>query len=87
MTAKPTSTTSARGGRLLGHADRSGRGSWRSSRARHELRGRTELEIEMEEEIIDAVPSIEMVRMVNSGTEATMSALSLARGGRGATAS
>ncbi len=40
----------------------------------------TELEIEMAEEIIDAVPSIEMVRMVNSGTEATMSAIRLARG-------
>jgi glutamate-1-semialdehyde 2,1-aminomutase len=34
----------------------------------------------MAEEIIDAVPSVEMVRMVNSGTEATMSALRLARG-------
>src|ERR1041384_4399573 len=32
-----------------------------------------ELEVELAEEIIDAVPSIEMVRMVNSGTEATMS--------------
>jgi len=40
----------------------------------------TELEVEMAEEITDAVPSIEMVRMVNSGTEATMSALRLARG-------
>jgi glutamate-1-semialdehyde 2,1-aminomutase len=30
--------------------------------------------------VIDAVPSIEMVRMVNSGTEATMSAIRLARG-------
>ncbi|HKQ51674.1 MAG TPA: glutamate-1-semialdehyde 2,1-aminomutase [Pyrinomonadaceae bacterium] len=40
----------------------------------------TELEIQMAEEIIDAVPSIEMVRMVNSGTEATMSAIRLARG-------
>nr|MBA3805862.1 glutamate-1-semialdehyde 2,1-aminomutase [Acidobacteriota bacterium] len=40
----------------------------------------TELEIEMAEEIIAAVPSVEMVRMVNSGTEATMSALRLARG-------
>jgi len=40
----------------------------------------TELEVEMAEEIIDAVPSVEMVRMVNSGTEATMSALRLARG-------
>lgn len=40
----------------------------------------TDLEIELAEMIIDAVPSIEMVRMVNSGTEATMSAIRLARG-------
>ena len=39
-----------------------------------------ELEVELAEEIIAAVPSIEMVRMVNSGTEATMSAIRLARG-------
>lgn len=40
----------------------------------------TELEIELAEMVIDAVPSIEMIRMVNSGTEATMSAIRLARG-------
>jgi len=40
----------------------------------------TELEVEMAEAIIDMVPSVEMVRMVNSGTEATMSAIRLARG-------
>jgi glutamate-1-semialdehyde 2,1-aminomutase len=40
----------------------------------------TELEIELAEEIIDAVPSMEMLRLVNSGTEATMSALRVARG-------
>jgi glutamate-1-semialdehyde 2,1-aminomutase len=40
----------------------------------------TEREIELAEEIGDAVPSIEMVRLVNSGTEATMSAVRLARG-------
>ncbi len=40
----------------------------------------TELEIELAELIIDAVPSVDMVRMVNSGTEATMSAIRLARG-------
>ncbi|MBN1932513.1 MAG: glutamate-1-semialdehyde 2,1-aminomutase [Desulfobacterales bacterium] len=39
-----------------------------------------DLEIELAELIIEAVPSIEMVRMVNSGTEATMSAIRLARG-------
>ena len=40
----------------------------------------TELEIEMAEKIAELVPSIEKVRMVNSGTEATMSAIRLARG-------
>ena len=37
-------------------------------------------ELELAEMIIDAVPSVEMVRLVNSGTEACMSALRLARG-------
>ena len=40
----------------------------------------TELEVEMADIIVEMVPSIEMVRMVNSGTEATMSAIRLARG-------
>lgn len=40
----------------------------------------TELEIELAELICALVPSIEMVRMVSSGTEATMSAIRLARG-------
>ena len=40
----------------------------------------TESEIEIAEEICKLVPSIEQVRMVSSGTEATMSALRLARG-------
>ena len=40
----------------------------------------TDAEVEMAELIIDAFPSIEMVRMVNSGTEAAMSAIRLARG-------
>ncbi|MBF0124318.1 MAG: glutamate-1-semialdehyde 2,1-aminomutase [Magnetococcales bacterium] len=39
----------------------------------------TEAEVELAEQIIQLVPSIEMVRLVNSGTEATMSALRLAR--------
>ncbi|HKR00905.1 MAG TPA: glutamate-1-semialdehyde 2,1-aminomutase [Pyrinomonadaceae bacterium] len=66
---------------ILGHAERE------VITALHRVLGRgtsygapTELEIEIAEEIIDAVPSIEMVRMVNSGTEATMSAIRLARG-------
>ena len=40
----------------------------------------TELEVQLAQEVVDAVPSIEMVRMVSSGTEATMSAIRLARG-------
>ena len=40
----------------------------------------TAKEIEMAELICEMVPSIEKVRMVNSGTEATMSAIRLARG-------
>ena len=40
----------------------------------------TELEIDMAQLIVDAFPSIDMVRMVSSGTEAAMSAIRLARG-------
>ncbi len=40
----------------------------------------TEIEIDMSRRICELVPSIEMVRMVSSGTEATMSAIRLARG-------
>ena len=40
----------------------------------------TELEVELAQRIVDAVPSVEMVRLVNSGTEAVMSAIRLARG-------
>jgi glutamate-1-semialdehyde 2,1-aminomutase len=42
-------------------------------------------EVELAELIIDAAPSVEMVRLVNSGTEATMSALRVARGFTGRT--
>jgi len=66
---------------LLGHADPE------VTKAIQEAAGRgtsygapNELEIQLAEEIIDAVPSIEMVRLVNSGTEATMAAIRLARG-------
>src|SRR6185437_1044493 len=45
----------------------------------------TQLEIDLAQEVVDAVPSIEMVRMVSSGTEATMSAIRLARGVTGRT--
>ena len=66
---------------ILGHADDEVIEAIREALARGTSYGApTRLEIEMAEEIIDAVPSVEMVRMVNSGTEATMSAIRLARG-------
>ena len=69
---------------ILGHADAEVVEALREALARGTSYGApTELELEMAEEIIDAVPSVEMVRMVNSGTEATMSALRLARGVKG----
>ncbi len=40
----------------------------------------TDLEVELAQLIVERIPSVEMVRMVNSGTEATMSAIRLARG-------
>jgi glutamate-1-semialdehyde 2,1-aminomutase len=45
----------------------------------------TEIETDLAEEVLKAYPAMEMVRMVNSGTEATMSALRLARGVTGRT--
>ncbi len=43
----------------------------------------TRLEVEMAEWLCERLPALDMVRMVNSGTEATMSALRLARGATG----
>ena len=43
----------------------------------------TEREVLLAEEIVDAVPSVEMVRLVSSGTEAAMTALRLARAASG----
>jgi glutamate-1-semialdehyde 2,1-aminomutase len=69
---------------ILGHADPEVLDALREALARGTSYGApTALEVEMAEEVIDAVPSVEMVRMVNSGTEATMSALRLARGATG----
>ena len=66
---------------ILGHADREVINALTDALARGTSYGApNELEVELAEEIIDAVPSVEMVRMVNSGTEATMSAIRLARG-------
>jgi glutamate-1-semialdehyde 2,1-aminomutase len=66
---------------ILGHAHPHVMGALEESARRGTSYGApTELEVEMAETITDMVPSIEMVRMVNSGTEATMSAIRLARG-------
>jgi glutamate-1-semialdehyde 2,1-aminomutase len=66
---------------ILGHVDPEVIDALREALARGTSYGApTELEVLMAEEIIDAIPSVEMVRMVNSGTEATMSAIRLARG-------
>ena len=43
----------------------------------------TELEIALAERVVDAVPSVERIRFVSSGTEAMMSAIRLARGATG----
>ncbi|KXG77758.1 Glutamate-1-semialdehyde 2,1-aminomutase 2 [Fervidicola ferrireducens] len=40
----------------------------------------TEIEVLLAEKIVESIPSVEVVRLVNSGTEATMSAIRLARG-------
>ena len=66
---------------IFGHAD----GTTQSKISDYLKRGTTygaptEIESEMAKKIIELVPSIEKVRMVNSGTEATMSAIRLARG-------
>ncbi len=66
---------------ILGHADGEVIAALHEALARGTSYGApTGLEVDMAEEITRAVPSIEMVRMVNSGTEATMSAIRLARG-------
>ena len=80
-TAAGSSTGSCRGGRSS-----SATPTPRRSRpcARRRSRGTsfgaaTEAEVELAAEIVDAVPSVEKVRLVSSGTEAAMSALRLAR--------
>ena len=66
---------------ILGHADPEVVAALQKAVTRSTSFGApNELEVELAAEIIDAVPSVEMVRMVNSGTEATMSAIRLARG-------
>jgi len=66
---------------IFGHADAETVDAVRDAAVRGTSFGApTEAEVELAAEIVDAVPSIEKVRLVSSGTEAAMSALRLARG-------
>ena len=69
------------GALILGHAHRDVVSAVKKSIQNGSSFGATtKAEIEIAEFIVKNVPSIEMVRFVNSGTEATMSAIRLARG-------
>ncbi|HEX6762169.1 MAG TPA: glutamate-1-semialdehyde 2,1-aminomutase [Gaiellaceae bacterium] len=69
---------------LFGHADPETVEAVRDAATRGTSFGAaTEAEVELAAEIVDAVPSVESVRLVSSGTEAAMSALRLARGATG----
>ena len=66
---------------ILGHADPDVVAAVRLAAARGLSFGApTEAEVELAELLVELVPSMEMVRLVSSGTEATMSAIRLARG-------
>jgi glutamate-1-semialdehyde 2,1-aminomutase len=66
---------------LFGHADAETIDAVRAAVERGTSFGApTETEVELAAEIVDAVPSVEKVRLVSSGTEAAMSAIRLARG-------
>ncbi|MDD7267845.1 MAG: glutamate-1-semialdehyde 2,1-aminomutase [Lachnospiraceae bacterium] len=66
---------------ILGHADADVLAAVTETAAKGLTFGAaTELEYEMATLLIDLIPGMDMVRMVNSGTEATMSAIRLARG-------
>jgi glutamate-1-semialdehyde 2,1-aminomutase len=65
---------------LFGHADDDTVAAVRAAAERGTSFGApTEAEVELAAEIVDAVPSVEKVRLVSSGTEAGMSAIRLAR--------
>jgi glutamate-1-semialdehyde 2,1-aminomutase len=65
---------------VFGHADTEAVEAVRDAALRGTSFGApTEAEVELAAEIVDAVPSVERVRLVSSGTEASMSALRLAR--------
>jgi glutamate-1-semialdehyde 2,1-aminomutase len=66
---------------VFGHADSETIEAVRAAAERGTTFGATtEAEVDLAQEIVDAVPSVEQVRLVSSGTEASMSALRLARG-------
>ena len=66
---------------ILGHANKDVLNSIENTATNGTSYGApTKIESEMAQKIIEMVPSIDKVRMVNSGTEATMSAIRLARG-------
>jgi len=69
---------------ILGHANPSVLRAVREAMARGTSFGApTELEVELAEAICRALPAVDRVRMVSSGTEATLSAIRLARGATG----
>src|SRR5689334_14998170 len=66
---------------IFGHADpETVEAVSEAARAGTTFGAATEREVELAEELVDAVPSLELVRLVSSGTEAAMSAVRLARG-------
>ena len=79
-----TSTTCFRGGPVLGHAHREVVEELAKVLGTGTSFGTcTPREVELAERILEAYPSIERVRLVNSGTEATLSALRVARAATG----
>jgi glutamate-1-semialdehyde 2,1-aminomutase len=65
---------------IFGHADPETQRAIADAASRGTTFGApTEAEVELAAEIVDAVPSVELVRLVSSGTEAAMSAVRLAR--------
>ncbi len=69
---------------IVGHCDRSVQSAIKNQLGRGTSFGApTELEVKLASKVCELVPSIEQVRMVNSGTEATMSAIRLARAATG----
>ena len=66
---------------IFGHADREVVAAVQAAAAKGTTFGAaTQLEVDLAAELVDAVPSLEKVRLVSSGTEAAMSAVRLARG-------